>query len=287
MVSRMFNKNLPMSSAEEPEELYIKLAELVELMVDWKPYIYKESAIRNLSYAISIRKNVISIEKNDIQISIDEAQMKMWEYQYKDARDILQSIINKKTGVTIAKYKAYELLATVNILLDNYSDAEENLVFCLDLSKQLGYSDNYNYPVRVQLGHLYNLRNRVNESEEYNKQLLFELLDIYGNNKKDILADVYYNIGDVYFRKGDCESARKYLNKAIETYKEENFFRSRKYNYIGQARCYEKLADISIKEGAISEAIKSLKESLKWFGEMLGPEHPETKSCQEKIYLYE
>jgi len=271
--------------------LVLRFADIQEKKSDLIPAFFDNSAVSMLHKAIDFRERYETEKSlkptiNSIKIRINRAKICIRRHNYEEANKILHQIIELYQGgnynMTIGLLEAHELLGDIAILEEKYTIAEEEFDLCLEISKVLNIQDEYSF--KIKLGSVYNKLGDLIRSEKLNLEILSDLISIDRDCKKHLLADAYFNIGDMYMLKGDYHLAMKHFRKADSIY--EKATRLFKYNNIGSARCHVRFTEISMNKGLPEDATKYLKTALKLFVQMLGKDHPETLACKEKLDRY-
>jgi serine/threonine protein kinase/tetratricopeptide (TPR) repeat protein len=271
--------------------LYTRWAYVNEMISDLGPAKLRPISISLLSYAINLRgysktENSLEPTNNSIVIRIDKAKISIRKQRYKEAKEILQQIIEmyetEKLKETIGLYMVHEILGDIALLEENYKIAEEEFDTCLEINKVIDSQDEYS--IKIKKGYLYNKKADLIRSEKLNLEVLSELKSIDSKSKRHLLGDAYYNVGDMYMLKGDYDMAWEYFEIAALTYVKATRFRT--HINIGCARCVEKSAAINMSRGLSKDAIEQLEFVMDTFKQMLGINHPETRACKEKLDRY-
>lgn len=242
-----------------------------------KPHKYE---LRNLQYAINIRRRIIQdrklrLTRNSIEIVVDEARILYLEQKYDEAKLRLNEVVDMfKCGnrlPTMSLYRVHQFLGNIAATTGDYETAVDELKRCLEISEELQVQDNY--LVNVQLGRFLNENGDIEESEEHNTAILAVVEQLNNNARKSFLGDTLYNLATLQNMKGKPNTALKTFVKAIDEYTHCNA--RIEFIEIGKARCYRKMHEIYQQYDSIEQSKIAFKLAKDAYFYCLGNKHPE------------
>ena len=249
-----------------------------------KPHKYE---LRNLKYAINIRRRIIQdrklrLTRNSIEIVVDEARILYLEQKYDQAKLHLNKVVDmfKRENLlpTMSLYRVHQFLGNIAATTGDYETAVAELKRCLEIGEELQVQDNF--LANVQLGRFLNENGNIEESEEHNTAILaiVEQLDI--NSRKSFLGDTLYNLATLQYLKGNPNTALDTYFKAIQEYDDCNA--EIEFKDIGRARSYRKMLEICHKY-EMTDAAKSVFElAQEYYLSCLDKNHPEVVEFLDK-----
>lgn len=242
-----------------------------------KPHKYE---LRNLQYAINIRRRIIQdrklrLTRNSIEIVVDEARILYLEQKYIEAKLRLNKVVDMFKCAnrlpTMSLYRVHQFLGNIAATTGDYETAVEELKRCLEISEELQVQDNF--LVNVQLGRFLNENGDIEGSEEHNTAILSIVEQLDNNARKSFLGDTLYNLATLQNLKGKPNTALKTYAKAIKEYTNCNALIE--FVEIGKARCYRKMYEIYQTHELFDAAKTKFEEAKEYYLSCLDKNHPE------------
>ncbi len=242
-----------------------------------KPHKYE---LRNLQYAINIRRRIIQDRKlrlthNSIEIVVDEARILYLEQKYDEAKLRLNEVVGmfkcENRLPTMSLYRVHQFLGNIAATTGDYKTAVLELKCCLEIGEELELQDNY--LVNVQLGRFLNENGDIEESEEHNAAILAVVEQLDGNARKSFLGDTLYNLATLQSMKGKPNTALKTFIKAVDEYTCCNA--RIEFIEIGKARCYRKMYEIYQTHRLFDAAKTKFEQAKEYYLSCLDKNHPE------------
>lgn len=236
-------------------------------------------SIFSLKMALYQRESKVTsqdMSENKLKIYMDKAKIKMLQNNFTDAKEEMSIIWEEyKKGTvncTEALYESVDLLGEISLILAEYDNALNYYEECLKIAEELGYQEVSR--VKVKIGRIYNLWDKLELSMDYNKKILKELEEKDIKASKINLADAYYNNAELHWLNLSTAEAMFYLNKAKEVYSMHEKWRN--HCKIGKARCIAIEAQILLNQGNADEGNELMKSAMDMLESIFGSTtHPE------------
>ncbi|ERJ12727.1 helix-turn-helix domain-containing protein [Haloplasma contractile] len=219
-----------------------------------------ETTNNNYSNAISLIKNVkIKIKHPFVyKINLYEAKAYFHLKKYNECIRIIKQLFAKKDvdNVSLYKLEAYALYGDALFNLGLYKES------IIQYDQLISYAQNNKLPYNKRLANIYlNKATAYQNLKDYDTAIFYytELLSFMKHNKiLEPLLDAYIRIGFCYYKKGNLETAKIYINDGFQINKILD-------NDIQQAESQIILSYINFEEGKYNSAEEYCKKSLSVF----------------------
>ena len=278
MKSVWFRKGNTYSNEFFPDEYSKNQRELEREYEEWveipKMAIF---ALRTAIYSRKAKNNYsdTDLSANGIKILINKAKIKMLQNDFYGAKEEMKSFVttyrNGDLICTEVSYEAFCLLAEICTILSQYDEALDNYQECLKIAEKLEYKDAYS--IYAKIGRVYNLRGEVELSAKTNLRLIQKLEELNIEAFQIVLADVYFNVAELYGLMNQSDESMGYVAKAESLY--DRYEQYRTHCKISKSRCNILKAKNLIKNNCQEEGEKLFKEGIEKLENILGKSHPE------------
>ena len=190
-----------------------KLPTDCELTIDSMQLIYKtkQILIRLFLLCFAFISSIAAQQPSDIQSRIGQAQLYFDNGNYSKSAEIATATVEeaKKANAGLSISKGLEILASAQISLQKYEDAEKNLNEAFRAIPENEADAVQKAQIYLDLAWLYRSQQKFAEALSYSKKAI-----AIAPSNKQILAGHYLNLGRILFNSGYDMSAIIWLEKA-------------------------------------------------------------------------